>query len=231
MNRTGCVSPLATDEVFLYGDGSPGSCDAHLGVWAGLAVVTLLLKSLSAGVVLVLWLRRNKRKKAKRRRWPVVPAMVMMGLIVHVLFWSLVGLDILSKGYAAPLIGITAATFSIPFMIYCLKFVRLGLSASPELAKWKTIRGDESRLVQMDIAGGVLFSMAVTSLSGLCMGYIILAPIFADDPRPFLAAVALNGLTNVTLTLFIAMHIRRLRRAYVLGSRGLANERLTNPIL
>jgi uncharacterized membrane protein YozB (DUF420 family) len=217
MNQTGCPSLWATDEVFLYDQETPGSCGASMVLWVVFAVVTLLSKFLFLGAVVVLWLKRRKStsdaQKKPRKRWPVVPAIALIAFLAHGFFWILIGLNMISRGSAAALLGAMGSTSILPFMFYCLKFVRLGLSATPQLKKWKGGNTDESRLVKMDTPGKVLYSGALVSIVALSVCLIVLSPILIDDARPLLAGVGFIGTCNTCLALFFAMHIRRLQQA------------------
>jgi hypothetical protein len=214
MNQSGCTFPWATDETFIYDQEVPGSCGASFAVWIPFAIVTLLLKICSACAISVLWLRRLKGHKRRDygRRLPVVPAIALISLTSQALFWVLLGLNIVSKGTAAPLIGISITTATLPLLIYSLKFSKLGLSSAPQLRKWK-IRTDENRLVRMDGIARTLFAGASASMVGVVVCHLVLCPIFPNDPRPFVAGVALTGVIDSLLALFLVMQIRRLIRA------------------
>jgi hypothetical protein len=213
MNSVGCPNLFATDEVFRYDQTSYGTCDASLTVWIVMGVIAVLLRAISLVMILRLWCRREtiaKKSDKYKNRLPIVPAVFVIALLAHILFWVLGGLNIISKGYAAILFNITWLCFAIPYLIYCLKFVRLGLRDAKSLRKWKAIRGDESRLAKMDPVGRVVFMLAISSLVGVVISQGILSPILVDNPVPFFSGFALVSLFSAFSTAFLVSHIRRL---------------------
>jgi hypothetical protein len=215
MDATGCAASWATDDIFRYDEASPGSCDASLVLWLCFGIVAIVLKFLTAVIILHLWRRRSEGKATSqyKNRWPVVPILTWLSFLAHVLFWVLVGLNQVSRGYACILVASIWLAFAFPYFIYNLKFVSLGLGASPRLKKWKNVRGDESRLTKMDGVERVLFALMVVCITGVAICQVILAPIYYDDPRPLFAGVALEGAFTFLILCFLVIHIRRLLRS------------------
>jgi hypothetical protein len=221
MNSTGCPYLVATDDLFRYDQVTYGACDASLIAWVTMGVIAVVLRATSLTIVLKLWCRRDtKAKHGKyRNRLPIVPAMFVIALVAHVLFWVLAGLNIVSRGYAGILLCIVWSCFAIPYLIYCLKFVSLGLRAAKRLRKWKAITGDESRLAKMDPVGRVVFVLALLSMAGVFISQGIIGPIMVDNPAPLFAGIALEGVFTVLSSAFLVSHIHRLLQSYVFRAR------------
>jgi hypothetical protein len=197
----------------MYEFNQPGSCDASMEVWIAIAVLDLGIKVVMLVLLFKLWFRRVSSNNNLKGRLPVVPALGFMGLITHSLFWVLIGLNLVRRGTAAAIIGLMWLDFVVPWIIYCLKFVRLGLrAASSRVKKWKLLKED-NRLAHLDPLGRFLFIGLLTCIAGTVFTQCVLAPIFPDDPRPMFAGMAFNGIFFIAVSSFMGVQIQRLKRS------------------
>jgi hypothetical protein len=217
MNATGCSFPYATDDLFLYDKAKEGSCDGNIVVWLACGILAIALRTLATGMILALWCRRNDGKNAKnyKNRWPVVPVFFVASVVSHTLLWVLAGVNLVSKGYASILMVVNWVLYNVPYIIYILKFVRLGLKGDKRLRKLK-IQHEDSRLAKMDAGERfTLFLMTLCAL-GSIISQGIAAPIFFDDPRPFFTGIALGGIYALLIAVLHVSHVRRLVQSFVL---------------
>jgi hypothetical protein len=216
MNATGCAFPYATDDLFLYDRAKAGSCDGNLIVWLACGIVATVLRVSATAMVTVLWSRRSEGRNAKnyKNRWPVVPFLFAAAVVSYTLFWVLAGLNLVSKGYASILICINFFFFNLPYFIYTLKFVKLGLKADRGFRKLK-IR-DDSRLAEMDIIERTACLFMVLSAGGAIISRGIAAPIFFDDPRPFFTGLVFEGAYALSIAVLVVRHMRRMLESFVL---------------
>jgi hypothetical protein len=185
-------------------------------VWLACGVVATVLRTSATGMITVLWSRRNEGRNAKnyKNRWPVVPFLFAAAVVSYTLFWVLVGVDVVSKGYASVLMCINWVLFNLPYFIYTLKFVRLGLRADRGFRKLK-IR-DDSRLAEMDIIERAACLFMVLTAGGAIISQGIAAPIFFDDPRPFFTGLVFEGAYALSIAVLVVRHMHRLLESSVL---------------
>jgi hypothetical protein len=157
----------------------------------------------------------------------VVPVFFIASVISHALFWVLVGVNAVSKGYAAIIMIINWIVYNVPFIIYILKFVRLGLKVDRGLRKLK-IQDEDSKLAKMDaVERFTLFFMIICAI-GSIITHGIAAPIAFDDPRPFFTGMAMEGIYALLIAFLHAVHVRRLDQSSV--SRYLTVHFGTDPL-
>jgi hypothetical protein len=226
MNRSGCSEGWATDRILFY-ENPELNCDLSITAWIILGSILISLKALYAVVYSYSWLRREaelrKNKpssRGTRLRLPIMPALAWVFFVTYLLFFVLSGTYGNEINVLGFLYGLGWCLFGIMYMIYLVKFMKLGHRIDPRPAANRNVSIPNEELTRIDLTGKVGLYFSGIALTGQTLMYCILGPIFSDNYVIVRIANGFECWFMAQTSFAMIHHFERIRKASVSFHQG-----------
>jgi hypothetical protein len=188
VNQTGCPPGWATDEIMFYGN-PPASCDMSVGAWIFLALFAIVIKFITALGHSYLWMKRkefmqtSKNHAVQGLRFPLVPILTWLLLVVFVLMFVLTSLNLVNvkNNGAAFLFGVGWLIYGIFSNVFLVKFIGLGHRMLPNSRVRAFVKGKSARLSKLNIKGKVSLFFSLIALICQTVALCIVSLFVTDN--------------------------------------------------